>query len=85
MYIQFRFICFRPPLLSCTLFKKKKRFYLFLERGEGGQKRGGEISIVASHLLPTRDQARCALTGNKTSNLLFVRRWSASWNRTGQG
>ena len=55
----------QPSVHSQSIFWFLKRFlkdfiYLFLERGKGGRKRGREISVVASHMPPTRDMARNA-------------------------
>ena len=78
-----------PPI--CTwIFKKKLRFYLFLERGKGREKESERnINVwlsLACPLLGTWPTTQaCALTGNLTSNPL-IWRWALNpLSHTSQG
>ena len=70
----------------------KKRYYLFIFReGKGGRKRGRETSMcgwlpLACPALGTWPTTQaCALTGNRTSDLLGCRPVLNPWSHTSQG
>ena len=77
------------------IYFEKYFIYLFLERGEGREKKRErntdvlEINLpVESHLPPTEDLTQtqaCALTGNRTSNLSVCRLALSPLSHTSQG
>ena len=87
-------VFFRLKIKSCPnsfFFKKKKRFLFiyFLERGEGREKErerniSVELPLVCPLLRTWPTTQACALTGNRTSNLLVCRMTPSPLSRTSQ-